>query len=216
MGLVSALTGLIRSGPSRGNAAGIELNSQRDLMIAQGLPSYTEMARQGRGWSVIQVVATAGLVVRPSATAAITLWNGENGNGRSYVIDRIFTHNLVSTATQGFFGMWACIHPSKMALPTADLVYSRTNWTGNSGRMYNGAGVADVGATVINDGWYPWGQGMETEAAGVLPGSHISVNIEGRLIVPPGGAISLQVVTAKTSDTFTSGISWYEVDLPLD
>lgn len=210
------IQGETRGGSNDGDERTVGVTPGRELLIAQGLPPYAELTRQGVHWSVMATAAVAGLVVRPSTVAAVTLWNGEGSGGKSYVIDRIFTHNLVSTAAQSFFGMWACIHPAGMTAPTADLAYSATNWRGSSGKFYNGRGIADVGATVVNNGWYPWGQGQEVEATGVLPGSHQSIDVGGRLIVPPGGAISLQVVAGVVGDTFTSGLSWWEVQLDLE
>jgi len=185
------------------------------LVTTLGLPPYTELARQSMMWQVVQVDATACLVVRPTTVAAITLWNGEGTGGKSYVIDRIFTHCLVATAGTEF-GLWACVHPAGMVKPTADIGASATNITGTTGKAYTGNGmvVVDVGATVGNNGWYPYGmQGHVTTIT--TPGGNIEADIGGRLIVPPQGGISLQVVGSHTSNTFTSGVSWIEVDLDL-
>lgn len=208
--------GIIRGGTQDGNEKKFAVTPRGEQIITLGLPPYAEMSRQGKHWSAMATSAVAGLVVRPSTTAAVTLWNGESTGGKSYVIDRIFTHNLVSTAAQTFFGMWACIHPAGMTEPTADIAASATNFVGSSGNRYSGSAVLDVGATVVDNGWFPWGQGQEVEAAGVLPGSHQSIDVLGRLIVPPQGAISLQVVAGVTGDTFTSGLSWWEVQLDLE
>lgn len=173
------------------------------------------MVRRGNVFSVIQVTATAGLVVRPSTVAAITIFNNELETGKSYIIDRIFTHCLVSGGEDGRFGMWACIHPSGMTAPTADITRAATNLTGPSGKLYNGLAIVDVGATVVANGWYPWGNSVSYELTGVLPGAHIDVPIEGRLIVPPKGALSLQIVSSMADATFCSGASWEEKEIDL-
>jgi hypothetical protein len=76
--------------------------------------------------------------------------------------------------------------------------------------------VADIDATVVDNGWYPVSSSVDYEPTGVLPGAGIVANIEGRLIVPPQGGISIQVV-ASDPDESTScvGISWYEEKLNL-
>jgi hypothetical protein len=194
----------------RGTNQFVQITNQGALEVAQVLPPYAQLARKGGGWSVMATAAVAALVVRPTTVAAVTLFNDEQVGGKHYVIDRLFTHNLVSTAAQTFFGMWACVHPSGMTQPTADI----TAFKSNSGvSPYPGRAVCDVGANVDDDGWFPWSSGQEVEATGVLPGSHISVDVQGRLIVPPQGGISLQVVAGVVGDTFTSGLSWYEVQL---
>lgn len=185
------------------------------LLTAFGLPPYTELARQSKIWQVIQVTATACLVVRPSTTAAITLWNGEGTGGKSYIVDRIFTHCLVATAGTEF-GLWACVHPAGMTKPTADIPSTAVNLTGTTGKVYlgNGMAVVDVGATVVDNGWYPFGmQGHVTTVT--TPGGNIEADIGGRIIIPPQAALSIQVVGSHISNTFTSGIAWIEEHLDL-
>ena len=208
--------GVVRGGSNDGETRGIALNEKNEQLVAQGLPPYAELTRLGGGFSVIQIVATAGLVVRPSTLSAITLWNGEGSGGKSYVIDRLFTHNLVSTAAIHQFGIWACVHPAGMTAPGVDIAASAVNVTGNAGKLYNGRSQVGVAETVIANGWYPWCDGNQITVVNATPGSHSSVEVAGRLIVPPGGAISLQVLSGVTGDTFTTGLSWYEVQLALE
>lgn len=198
--------------------AHVEGNDIHDVHVAQGLPAYTEMTRRGHGWQTIQIAATAGLVVRPSTTAALTLFNGESATGgKSYIVDRIFTHCLVSVAAQGRFMLWACIHPQGMTAPASELAAGATNLTGMSGRTYsgNGVGVVNLALNCVDNGWFPVSSSVDWELTGVLPGAGIVVPIEGRLIVPPQGGISLQVVCSNANGTFCSGLSWYEEKLDL-
>lgn len=207
------INGITRAEPA--TEAAVQMNEIHDVMVAQGLPAYTEMTRRGHGWQVIQVAATAGLVVRPSTTAAITLWNGESTGGKSYIIDRIFTHNLVSDNVQGRFMLWACIHPAGLAACTSEIAASATNLTGMSGRTYSGNAIVELAKGCTDNGWFPVSTSTDFEPTGVLPGAGICVAIEGRLIVPPTGAISLQVVTSHVDATYCSGLSWYEEVLDL-
>lgn len=207
--------GRVRSGATVGDDQALQATENGDLYVAQGMPPYAEITRQGGGFSAIQTAATAGLVVRPTTVSAITIWNGEAAGGKSYVIDRLFTHNLVSTAAETFFGIWACVHPAGMTDPGEDVAASATNVTGNTGKVYSGLAVMAVAETIVNNGWYPWGSGQRVEAAGVLPGAHADVDVAGRLIVPPQGGISVQIVSGVVGDTFTSGLSWWEMQLAL-
>ncbi len=209
------LEGRVRSGADAGDDQALDATERGDLYVAQGTPPYAEITRQGGGFSAIQTAATAALVVRPSTVAAITIWNGEAAGGKSYVIDRLFSHNLVSTAAESFFGIWACIHPAGMTNPGEDIAASATNVTGPTGKVYGGLAIVGVAETVVNNGWYPWGRGQAIEAGGVLPGSHDSVDVAGRLIVPPQGGISVQVVASLVGCTFTTGLSWWEMQLAL-
>ena len=194
--------------------AGVEVpaagDAQGNALVAYGAAPYQNLTRRSEGWSVMNTAALAALVVRPSTVAQLTLWNGEPYGGKSYVMDRAFAHMLVSAATEGRFGMWLTVHPQGMAKPTADI----TAIKGYSGRSsYGGEAVVDTGATVLDDGWFIWGAGNHSETSDNLPGSHMAVNLEGRLLVPPQGGISLQMVAQTVTSTFTSGFSWYEVQL---
>jgi len=209
---------LIKATPRAGDIVepqSVDLNAIDDVLVAQGLPAYTEMTRRGFGFQVIATSALAGLVVRPSTTAALTLYNGESTGGKSYIVDRIFTHCLVSDNVQGRFMLWACIHPAGMTAPASELAASATNMTGMSGRTYSGNGVVNLALACTDNGWFPVSTSTDFEPTGVLPGAGIVVPIEGRLIVPPTGAISLQVVTSHTDATYVTGLSWWEEQLNL-
>lgn len=198
-----------------GNDRAPELDEYNALLVSQSLPAYTDMTRLGKGFSVIQTTATAGLVVRPSTVAAITIFNNESvASKKCYVIDRIFSHCLVAGGEQGYGSLWACVHPAGMTAPTADITAAATNLVGSYGKTYDGKAIVDVGATVVDNGWYPWGTCALPPTA--LPGSVISVDVAGRIIVPPTAAISLQVVTSVNDETYCSGASWWEVVLNLN
>ncbi len=174
--------------------------------LIQGSDPFRYARYAGEHESAIATAAVAGLVVRPTTTAAITFWNGESPGGKHLVLDRVFTHNLVSTTAQSFFGLWYCMHKD-MARPTNDITTLRG--TGDGVGPNINAVVVEVAATVIDDGWFPCGVAGEAEEVGVLPGSIAEWEVRGRLRVPPGAGISLQVVAGVVGDTFTSGASWW-------
>ena len=194
----------------------LELNQKNELLVAQGLPPYTEMTKRGNGYSAIATSAVAALVVRPTTTAMFTLYNGEAaGSNKCYVIDRIFTHCLVGVNAEGRFLMWACIHPAGMTAPTSELAAGATEIVGPYGKTYNGKGVLNLALACVDNGWFPWGYSTSHPAAGTLPGAGVSVDVAGRLIVPPTGGISLQVVASTNGATFCSGLSWWEEEIKL-
>lgn len=161
--------------------------------------------------SAIQTSATAALVVRPDTVAAITIWNGENPGGKSLVIDRIFSFNLVSTTAQAKSSMWYCHHLVGMTKPTNDITSLRG--TGDGRIPDNTIVVVDVGATILDNGWFPCGNWSDVEPTGVLPGASMEWECRGRLVVPPTSGLSVQVVSSVVGNTFTSGVSWWRVQL---
>ena len=190
----------------------VRMNEAGELLVAQGLPAYTEMSRRGIGWQVMNTSALAALVVRPSTVANLTLYNGETGaTAKSYVVDRIFAFNLVNTDAIEDWSVWATVHPS-MAAPTADITAIKSM---SGVAAYAGSAIVDTGATVLDSGWFPVDSiGSKVgNTSTVTPGTAVAIPIEGRLIVPPGGGISTTVVASLTGQTFTMGFAWYEVQL---
>lgn len=188
----------------------LEANEKGEQLVAQGLPPYTEMARKSEAWSAIATAAIAALIVRPSTVAAFTLFNNYVAGGKSLVIDRLFTQQLVSAAAQSRFGIWATVHPAGMTNPGIDIAASATNLTGNTGKTYNGNAVVGVGETVVDNGWYPWGNSVDVEPTGVLAGAQLDVRVEGRIIIPPQAGLSLHIVASSVNEDFCSGCSWTE------
>lgn len=207
-----AIQGAIRNGAiaAQGTAA---MNQLAEFLVATGLPRGTEMVRRGKAWSTMSVTAVAGLVVRPSTTAALEIWNGYSGNNApSLIIDRLFWFNLVSAqVAQGFTG-WAQVTAAK-ATPSSAALAVR----GASGKPYTGSAVNAVGTTVVDSGWFPWAVGS-TKAieATVTPNGGAVADVDGRLIVPPGCSLCLHAVAQTTASTFTQGASWYEEVITIE
>lgn len=210
--MADPIQGVIRSPLFTNQPTSYTANEKSEQLVAQGLPPYTEMTRKGNGWHVMSVVAVAGLVVRPSTTAAFEIWNGYAVGGKSLLIDRLFWHNLVSTnVVEGFSG-WAAVTTAKAAPSAGANVITR----GNSGKAYGGPVIAALGTTVIDSGWFPWGNGFTKGAGGVVPFGAIEARVEGRLIVPPQCALCLHVVASLVGDTFTQGAGWYEEQISIE
>ena len=186
--------------------------TERDAKVTEYGLTITLGAQQhwtarGYGKQAMATVAVAALVVRPTTTAMATLFN-QSGSGKVLVVERAFAHNLVSTAAQAFYSIWVCVHPVGMAAPSNDI----TVRNGTSGKAAGGSNtIFDNGATVVDDGWFPWGNWGQAESAGVLPNGHVEADIGGRIMLPPTAAISIHVVASLVGDTFTAGFHWFEV-----
>lgn len=204
----TVMEGLLRTKSAPAIRAELPLNPDTtDLLVAQGLPPYAEMTRQGGGWQSMATAAVAALVVRPTTVAMATLYNGESAGGCSLIMDAAFAHNLVGTANS-VYSIWLCVHPVGMTAPTNDITV-RNSLSGRPAG--NGSSLLrfDNGATVTNDGWFPWGFSEHTVTV-TTPGGMLYVEIGGRIIIPPTAGISLHVVADVTGATFTAGFRWYE------
>ena len=159
---------------------------------------------KGYGFQAMATSAVAALVVRPDTTAIATLRN--NSANKNLVIEEAFAHNLVAIAN-GAFSIWLCSHPAGMATVTNDItVRNSTNGNPAGGSQTS----FDNGATVVDDGWFPWGTSIHNVTI-TVPGGMAIAPVNGRIIVPPTGGISLSVVGGTTSITVTAGFRWYEV-----
>ena len=202
--MADTIQGAIRKGAivSQGSIA---LNELAETIVASGLPPYTEMTRRGGGFATMSTSAVAGLVVRPSVTAAFEIFNAYASGSKSLIIDRLFWFNLVSTAVVEGFSGWAQVTAAKAAPTSGSFAVN-----GNSGKQSGSPVIAAASTTVIASGWFPWGNAYNKAAGGVVPFGAISVAVEGRLIVPPQCSLCLHVVSSLTGQTFTQGASWYE------
>lgn len=163
---------------------------------------------KGYGFQAQATAAIAALVVRPTTTAEATLFNNESGGGKHYFIERAMVHQLVSGAAQNFFQLWLCVHPVGMTAPTNDItVRNRTNGAAAGGSL----SIFDNGATVVDDGWFPWGEAGETEEAGILPGGGICAEVGGRIVLPPQAGLSAAIVAGDVNTDCTIGFHWFEV-----
>ena len=159
---------------------------------------------KGYGFQAMATAAVASLVVRPTTVAIATLRN--QSSNKLLVIDEAFAHNLVGVANSAF-SLWLCSHPAGMGTITNDITVRNSM----NGRDAGGSSTHfDNGATVLDDGWFPWGLSDHTVTI-TQPGGVAIAPVNGRIIVPPTGGISLSCVASTTGVTVTAGFRWYEI-----
>ena len=201
----------IRGGGS-GEEVTIKAERSGGLHVNQVLPPYTLLTALGKGYMVYDTNAQIAVQARPTTTAMLTLWNGESGGGLSYIIDRLYAHQIVSGGAQARWGIWVMIHPVGTGSVTADL---STIDSLRGIASYGGNARADSADSVTDHGWHPWGDSLDVEPTGILPGAQKDVRPEGRIVIPPGSAVSMTVVASTANEDFHVGIQWYEVQLEL-
>ena len=163
---------------------------------------------KGYGWSAMATSAIASLIIRPTGTAIITFFNNTSKN---FIIERVFAHNLVSL-TDGQFGIWLCVHPVGMTAPAGNDISIRNNL--NVNYTAGTEGIFDVGETVNDNGWFPYGE-SNYSITNDMPGSLAQAFIEGRIVIPPTAAISATIVAQTAADpTRTMGLTYFSV--PVD
>lgn len=207
MSVEAIIRGAIRGGLT-GNRVEASFNGIGDLLAAQGAPDYTEVTRKGLGYATMATGAVAALVVRPTTTAALEIYN--NSPTHSLVVDRLFSHNLVGVANSAF-GIYAMVTTVKAAPTDAALAINSL-----SGKPIPTKSVFTAASTtVVDNGWFPYGP-FGSNVTVTTPGPTLEAIIAGRLIVPPSCSLCLHVVASTTGATFTSGAAWYAMRLDLE
>jgi len=182
-------------------------DAEEDVKVTPGgTQIMTDQGRiwtaKGYGWQAMATAAVACLIVRPSTTAIITFYNN---TAKNFVVEGVFAHNLVSIAN-GQFGIWLCSHPTGMTAPTNDITIRNST----IGLAAGTEGIFDAGATVVDNGWFPWGRSNRSITA-TVPGTLTEAEVAGRIIIPPTGGLSASCVGQTAVVTVAMGIRYYSV-----
>lgn len=192
----------------------IHANNRGDLLVAQALPPLADIVRMGQSWQVKTSSATAALTTEPTTVALLSLFNNESATGKSYVIDSVAMWERVVDATQqnelALFVMNS--KRSTTSTPPTDAALTIRSL---AGRTYDGAARTLVGATVVDEGWFP--AGISAPGASAVAGGawrvH-DVNLRGMYIVPPNGYFHVSAAKiAATASQLHVVIRWHEVQL---
>lgn len=194
-------------------------NPRGDQLVAQSLPSYAELVRLGNTWSMRTATASAfnAVAALPTTLAAAILYNGEAAGGKSYVIHSMFCTTIVTAAAATQYSLLAQVLPSPLGVATAPTHSSTTTLlTSRSGKAaYNGLAKRAINVTTFfTDGWEVVGTQGGLAAANV--GGGVFADIAGSIIIPPGGALGLNVIagTVNTAGMIV-GCTWSELQLTL-
>lgn len=203
--------GKLRDFFSSGDERAVALGSGAEQIVINGLGSDVEIARQGLFY-VRDSGAVAAVTAIPTTAAHLTLQNGEDDGGKSYVIHSVFGIQSGNGAALNSWHIVGMIERGRVALKTRDI----TAISGTMGQAYGGAAIVDQAATVVNSPglWFPLGNSAGTTVAS-LTGTALDVAVNGMIILPPGRSLSLATVASATGITVFLGFRWYEYQLEL-
>jgi len=194
-------------------------NNRGDLLTAQSLPPLAELTRLGQVWSMRTATASAfnAVAALPTTLGAAILYNGESSGGKSYVLLNAWCTTIVTAAAATQYSLIAQVLPGPLGVATAPTHSATTTLlTSRSGKAaYNGLAKRAVNVTTFfTDGWEVIGTQGGLAAANI--GGGVWADIAGSIIIPPGGALGLNVVagTVNTAGMIV-GCTWAEVQLTL-
>lgn len=199
------------------------MNNRGDLCMAPALPLKTELVRLGGSYSAVIPLANHFTTVAalPTTRAEILLWNGEPGNGRSYVIDSVW---FVADTTQAAATQVALLGQivsqtgasAQVTAPTDNATIKPLINSRNGKSTYGGKGRVAIANTsfAIADKWE--GLPGSGTAASASIGLYAFADLQGSHILPPGAVFCANAIVGTAAATSaTMGIAWHEVLLDL-
>jgi hypothetical protein len=192
-------------------------NNRGDYRVAQALPPLTELVRMGNTWTMRTATASAfnAVAALPTTLAAAILYNGEVAGGKSYVIHSLFCTTIVTAAAATQYSLICQVLPNPSGVATAPTHSATTTLLNSrSGKAsYTGLAKRAIGVTTFfTDMWEVVGTNGGLAAANV--GGGVFADVQGGIIIPPGGALGLNVVagTVNTAGMIV-GCTWTEIQL---
>lgn len=188
----------------------VHVNPRGDLIVSQCLPPLTELVRLGDSWQVQTTAgANAGTAI-PTTTAPFTIYNGESANGKCYIIDSFGVNHIVADGTQSdCTTIVGCVHKFPATIPS-DGGFAKRSLSGRA--SYGGNALVAAGASVVDNGWYPFGSSapVATAAAGSIWKNQEYV-ANSLILIPPGGAFSIAGLQVAGTANMIYYIRWHEV-----
>ena len=193
------------------------LSGQAEELSCFASAQYQEQVRNGRAFYISNAIGSpvAPVTAIPTTAVILALYNNEPDGGRSYVLDYVWAFNVAVTSVTIFHsGIIGQLGQIREAIPTnAAPVIKSAN---GMGKLDSRARTV-VGTTVASftaGGWFPMGDSWINSVI-TLPGHSKIVNVDGRIIVPPGRYFGLHVLSSITTQTYIMGIGWTEKNLYL-
>lgn len=193
----------------------VSADKQRNLLIAQGNPEYMETRRRGDAWTIFTTTAITPLAALPTTTARLELWN--NGS-RVAVVSDLHAYRLTATTVVQSSVLFACVTTVK-ATPSA---FTAQNFFSLSGKDFitpveTSEMVTGIGTTIVANGWQPYGPPITRILQAATPGEGWSVPINGKLQIPPGCSLALQIcASVATASSFHIGVTFDWVTMAIE
>ena len=206
------LFGRTRGGASHGESREVEANQFNELFTVQGLPPYTEMSRQGNGWTVQTATLFAPLAAYPTTTTRLEVYN--NNPGWAIVVADVFASQVLATAVSQAWAIFAMVTTQKAAPTLAALALASLSGKSIITPTASGPIIPAVDTTVVANGWRPYGSGHSWGTAAATPGGAQSARVDGLLIAPYGTSVCVAPQSSvATASSFQCGFSFYWVKL---
>ncbi len=178
-------------------------------MSLASILKYADIINSGACWQA-KSATTAAVVAVPTTAAILGIQNGEADGGKSYVFLNVGAIQIANGAT---LASLALIHSIQLIKPATALTSDVTP-TCMKPRVgtYGGNAIVDNAPTVVDNSWYPIGKQGLVQLASTF-GGNIWEDIQGLIVLPPGGVLALSCIASATSTTVQISAAWFEVNL---
>jgi hypothetical protein len=192
------------------------MNPSGEWLMSQDVPERTSIVRQGKSWGAQIPTASAFTFVAawPTTRAELVLSNGEptNGQGLTYVIDRVWMALISSAAAAQPFVILGQLNPSLNAIATAAnntavLVQSLSGI--QNGYQGNAKLAIANTAFALTNHWFILGSSAQAPMTTNLS-TAVEADCKGRYLVPPGAAFCLAGLSDTAAGTAIIGVEWHE------
>jgi hypothetical protein len=200
-----------------GTNKNLEVSESGAAYIAHSAAPYEESTRGGYAFSAISTTAAAGCVALPTTAANISIFNSADDGGRSIIVDAFFAINIVAHTTLGQHGLIYVLGQTRVASNAGALIPRKLNGKGpgsDTVALVGDSGTALDAVTGVAIGWTPIGPTANNSVVS-LPGVVLYAPVDGRIIVPPGRLLGVNVWTSNVEFTWNCGVIWHEKQLTL-
>lgn len=210
--LPNLLVGLVRGGARPNYGEGdqrLGILNGGEVCVAQGLPAKAEAVRLGNYWTTCIPTGSAftNVAAMPTTRAELILYNGEPGNGRSYIIDQIGFISLTDVTAAVCATIVYQVNVSTVTDDSTVLINSPV------GSVYSGRAQRDLALTTFTaNKWAPLASSNTGAAKSI--GLGIVAEVNGGIIVRPGCALGVNAIVGTATGTSLMSISWIEEKLP--
>ena len=169
---------------------------------------YADLVNSGCVWQA-KSATTAAVIAVPTTASILGIQNGEPDGGKSLVVLAVGAIQIASPATMCTLALIHNPQILKAAAFAKDV--TPTNLKPRTG-TYGGNTVVDNAATVVADGWYPLGKPSALNIASLF-GGNIWEEINGLVVIPPGGSWGLSCIANEVAVTVQIAVVWAELYL---
>lgn len=191
-----------------------------NLLAASSAAPYQNVVGRGAAYYSNTTTAVASVIAIPTTAHGFAIQNVDPDGGRVVIIDAVAALITVNSgAALAHLGIIANLGQARVANVT-DAAVAIKSLSGQQQSPVNTAvrtlltGTALDAVTGVAANWFPLGVGINT-TVNALPGTQISVPVNGMIQVLPGRMFALHTLGSVITSSAQFYIFWHEERLPL-